>query len=57
MIFLINFKIIYTLSGDYKDPVEFLKKNKKLIKEMIKTVSDIVVEKLLAIATKLCAIY
>ena len=28
MIFLINFKIIYTLSGEYKDPVEFIKKNK-----------------------------
>ena len=52
MIFLINFKIIYTLSGEYKDPVEFIKKNKRLIKEMIKTVSDIVVEKLLAIGMK-----
>ncbi len=52
IIFLINFKIVYTLSGEYKDPVEFIKKNKRLIKEMVKTVTDIVTEKLLGIAMK-----
>jgi hypothetical protein len=52
LIFLINFKIVYGQLEDFKDPVEFIKKNKKLIKEMVKTVTDIVIEKLMSIVMK-----
>ena len=52
LIFLINFKIVYGQLEEFKDPVEFIKKNKKLIKEMVKTVTDIVIEKLMSIVMK-----
>lgn len=52
IIFLINFKIIYGVSSEFTDPVDFIKKNKKLFKAIIKELTTIIVKYLLAIALK-----
>jgi len=52
LIFIINFKIMYGLAADFDDPIEFMKKNKVLIKKIVKKVTEAIVKKLLTIALK-----
>jgi hypothetical protein len=52
LMFLINFKIIYGPTSNYTDAVDFLKKNKKLVKAIIKKISTMIIKYLLAIALK-----
>jgi hypothetical protein len=50
LIFLINYKIIYGSGSSYEDSLDFIKKNKQLIKAIIKKVSESIVKQLLKIA-------
>jgi hypothetical protein len=50
MIFLINYKIVYGPTASYKDGVDFIKKNKKLFKQIMKRVAGMIIRILLAIA-------
>jgi hypothetical protein len=52
LLFLVNFKIIYGESVSFDGPVDFLKKNKQLIKGIIKTITKLIIELLLAIVLK-----
>ena len=52
LMFLINFKIIYGPTSNYTDAVDFLKKNKKLVKAIIKKITTMIIKYLLAIALK-----
>jgi len=51
-IFVINFKIIYGPTANFTDAVDFLKKNKNLIHNIIKRITGIIVKELLKIAMK-----
>ena len=51
-IFLINYKVVYGQLADYDGIIDFLKKNKNLIKALIKKVTEILVKILIAIALK-----
>jgi len=59
MIFLINYKIIYGPTATFSDAIDFIKKNKKLFKQIIKKIAGMIIKILLAIAiqkiTKLVA--
>lgn len=50
MIFLINYKIVYGPSASFSDPVDFIKKNQKLFKQIMKRIAGMVIRILLAIA-------
>ncbi len=50
MIFLINYKIVYGPTATFGDAVDFIKKNKKLFKQIIKRIAGLVIRILLAIA-------
>lgn len=52
IIFMINYKIVYGLTSIYTDPIDFIKKNKNLIKSIVKKITEMVIEKLLALALK-----
>jgi hypothetical protein len=52
MIFIINFKIIYGEKEDFSDPIDFFKKNKVLVKNIIKRIKPIIIRILLKIAVK-----
>jgi len=52
MIFLINYKIVYGPTATYVDGVDFIKKNKKLFKQIIKRIAGMIIRILLAIAMK-----
>ena len=52
MIFLINYKIIYGPSATFSDPIDFIKKNKNLMKNIMKKISSLVIKILIAIALK-----
>jgi hypothetical protein len=52
IIFMINYKIVYGISSIYSDPVDFIKKNKNLIKSIVKKITGMIIEKLLALALK-----
>lgn len=52
MIFMINYKIIYGPDATYSDGVDFIKKNKNLIKSITKSISAMIIKILLAIALK-----
>jgi hypothetical protein len=52
MIFLINFKIVYGPTATFTDGVDFIKKNKQLIKNIIKKITTMIVKLLIAIALK-----
>lgn len=52
LMFLINFKIIYGPTVTYDNAIDFMKKNKKLIKAIIKKISTMIVKYLLSIALK-----
>ena len=59
MIFLINYKIVYGPDAKFHDAIDFIKKNKKLFKQIIKRIAGLIIRILLAIAiqkiTKLVA--
>lgn len=52
LIILLNFKIVWGESVGFDDAVDFLKKNKQLIYSIVKTITKIIVDKLLAIVLK-----
>lgn len=51
-IFLINFKIIYGQNATFDDPIDFLKKNKNLIRAVSKRVAGIIINALLSAVLK-----
>ena len=59
MIFLINYKIVYGPDAKFADAIDFIKKNKKLFKQIMKRIAGLIIRILLAIAiqkiTKLVA--
>jgi hypothetical protein len=52
LIFLVNFKIVYGPSVTYTDGVDFIKKNKALVKKIIKRITTMIIKMLLKIALK-----
>jgi hypothetical protein len=54
--FLVNYKIVYGLNATYEDPIDFIKKNKNLIKIITKKISEMILNELIAIALKEIAI-
>jgi hypothetical protein len=52
LIFLVNFKIVYGPTATYSDGVDFIKKNKALIKRIIKKIATMIIQMLLVIALK-----
>lgn len=46
-IFLINYKIVYGQNATFTDPLDFMMKNKHLIKEIVDKIRDMVIEILL----------
>jgi hypothetical protein len=51
-IFIINFKIIYGQDAEFTDAVDFMKKNRVLLHNIMKRVSEIIIKQLLSIALK-----
>lgn len=51
-IFVINFKIVYGPTADYGDAIDFMKKNKNLINNIIKRITGLIIQQLLKIAMK-----
>ena len=51
-IFVINFKIIYGPTADFGDAVDFMKKNKNLIHNIIKRITGLILQQLLKVAMK-----
>jgi hypothetical protein len=49
-IFLINYKIVYGPDANFKDAIDFIKKNKNLFKQIIKRIAGLIIKILLAIA-------
>lgn len=58
-IFLLNFKIIYGPNETFSDPIDFIKKNRNLIKNVVKRIGGIIIkillEKVLKEITRLIA--
>lgn len=52
IIFLINFKIINGNAATFDDPIDFMKQNKNLINQVVKSITEEVVKILLLIALK-----
>jgi hypothetical protein len=52
LVLLLNFKIIYGPTASYDDGVDFIKKNKKIFRAILKTVSNTLITFLLTIAVK-----
>jgi hypothetical protein len=52
VIFLINFKIIYGLSAEYLDAIDFIKKNRTLFQSMFKSITTLVTSMLMSIVMK-----
>lgn len=52
MVFLINFKIIYGEQANFSDGIDFIYKNKELVKQVIKKITLMIVEFLVVIALK-----
>lgn len=51
-IFLINYKIINGQNATYDDAIDFIKKNKNLVKDLTKKISEMIIAILLAVALK-----
>jgi hypothetical protein len=51
-IFLLNFKIIYGPNETFSDPIDFLKKNRNLVKNVVKRIAGIIIKILLKKALK-----
>lgn len=58
-IFLLNFKIVYGPNETFSDPIDFIKKNRNLVRNVIKRISGIIIkillEKVLKEITRLIA--
>jgi len=52
LIFLINLKIIYGPDANYKDGVDFIKKNKNIFREIIKGITTMLIKLLMTIILK-----
>ena len=52
LIFLIIYNIVYGPNASYKDGVDFIRKNKKLFKQIIKRIAGMIIRILLAIAMR-----
>lgn len=52
IIFLINFKIIFGVASTFKDPIDFIKKNRALFTAVTKEITNIIVQYLMAIAMR-----
>jgi hypothetical protein len=52
MVFIINYKIIYGPDASYSDGVDFMKKNKNLIRNITKSISSMIIKILVSIALK-----
>ena len=55
MVFIVNYKIVYGIAGpdsDFLDPIDFIKKNKKLTTEIMKGISEEIIKILLSISIK-----
>jgi hypothetical protein len=52
IIFLINFKIIFGSTSVFKDPIDFIKKNRALFNAVTKEITNIIVQYLMAIAMR-----
>lgn len=52
MIFLLNYKIVYGPTATYKNAIDFIRKNKKLFKQIIKRIAGMIIRILLAIAMR-----
>lgn len=50
MIFLINYKIVYGPDAKFRDAIDFIKKNEKLFKQIMKRIAGLIIRILLAIA-------
>jgi len=55
VLFAINHQIIYGQNSSYDGPIDFLKKNKKLVKNVTKIIRDIILELLLKLVLKILA--
>ena len=51
-IFILNFKILYGILSEFDGPIDFMKKNKELIKMISKTVLDQLIKMLLTLVLK-----
>ncbi len=51
-IFMVNYKIIYGPDAEYGDGVDFIKKNKNLIRNITKSISAMIIKILVSIALK-----
>jgi hypothetical protein len=52
IIFVVNFKIVYGPNEDFTDAVDFLRKNKNLVQNIIKRVTGVIIKALMRIAMK-----
>lgn len=52
VIFLINFKIVFGIAASFKDPIDFIKKNRALFNSVIKEITNIIIQYLMRIAMK-----
>jgi hypothetical protein len=52
IIFLINFKIVFGIASNFKDPIDFIKKNRALFNSVIKEITNIIIQYLMRIAMK-----
>jgi hypothetical protein len=43
MIFIVNYKIVYDPNDEYKDAIDFIRKNKKLIRVILNKIRDIII--------------
>jgi hypothetical protein len=50
MIFLVNYKIVYGPTATFGDAIDFIKKNRKLFKAIMKKIAGMIIRILLAIA-------
>jgi len=52
LVFLINYKIVYGQTATFSDPIDFIRRNKNLINEIMKVISVELIKILLTIALK-----
>ncbi len=52
MVFLINYKIVYGPNAKYNDGIDFIKKNKKLFRSLMKGIAGLIIKILVVIALK-----
>jgi hypothetical protein len=52
LVFLINYKIVYGQTATFSDPIDFIRRNKNLINEIMKVIAVELIKILLTIALK-----